>query len=64
MISGFVWPKPYLGEMLNEPAIEFAVGGAYRMDDGREFWVDATVAREIARRIVSREVDIQSKCSE
>ena len=34
-------------------AIEAEVGGAYRMQDGRTFWIDASVAREIARRAVS-----------
>ena len=34
-------------------AVEAAVGGAYDMGDGRQFWVDAPVAREIARRVTS-----------
>ena len=32
--------------------IETAVGGAYQMPDGREFWIDGPVAREITRRVV------------
>lgn len=31
---------------------EAAIGGAYEMPDGREFWIDLPVAREIAVRIV------------
>lgn len=31
--------------------IEKAVGGAYEMCDGRKFWIDIPVAREIAKRI-------------
>lgn len=31
-------------------SIEAAVGGAYRMQDGRDFWMDAQVAREVAVR--------------
>jgi hypothetical protein len=30
--------------------IETRVGGSYEMPDGRKFWVDGPVAREIARR--------------
>lgn len=30
--------------------IERAVGGAYEMPDGRKFWIDAPIAREIVRR--------------
>lgn len=33
--------------------IETAIGGAYEMPDGRSFWVDAVVAREITRRVVA-----------
>ena len=33
-----------------ELKIDGAVGGEYRMPDGREFWIDGPVAREIARR--------------
>ena len=33
-------------------AIESAVGGAYQMPDGRQFWIDGPVAREITRRVV------------
>jgi len=32
-------------------AIETAVGGAYQMTDGRDFWIDGPVAREITRRV-------------
>ena len=38
------------GDEAAEVAIESRVGGAYKMPDGRTFWVDAPVAREIARR--------------
>lgn len=31
--------------------IRSAVGGAYEMLDGRKFWVDHEVAREIAKRV-------------
>jgi hypothetical protein len=31
-------------------SIEAAVGGAYHMGDGRDFWMDGVVAREVARR--------------
>lgn len=37
-----------------EAAIEAMVGGAYEMPDVRTFWIDAPVAREIARRAVGR----------
>ncbi|MBI1689491.1 hypothetical protein D9Y22_12290 [Methylorubrum sp. DB1722] len=33
-------------------SIEARVGGAYEMPDGRKFWIDAPVAREIARRAI------------
>ncbi len=33
-------------------AVESAVGGAYLMPDGREFWIDSPVAQEIAHRAV------------
>lgn len=39
-------------EQTTEREIEVAVGGAYKMLDGREFWIDGPVAREIARRAV------------
>jgi hypothetical protein len=32
--------------------IESALGGGYEMPDGRKFWVDASVAREMARRVL------------
>ena len=32
--------------------VEVRVGGAYEMPDGRSFWVDAPVAREIAHRAI------------
>lgn len=31
--------------------IEHAIGGSYEMPDGRKFWIDGPVAREIARRV-------------
>ena len=31
---------------------EVRVGGAYELPDGRSFWVDGPVSREIARRVV------------
>lgn len=31
--------------------MQAAIGGAYVMDDGRSFWVDAATVREIMRRI-------------
>lgn len=37
--------------LFTESQIELRVGGAYEMPDGRDgFWIDAPVAREIARR--------------
>lgn len=47
-------PSVVIGER-NWPAIkvEAAVGGAYEMQDGRRFWVDAPVAREIVRRVMN-----------
>jgi len=36
-----------------EKRIEVAIGGAYQLDDGREFWIDAPVAREMARRVMA-----------
>ena len=36
-----------------ETVIEAAVGGTYKMPDGRSFWIDAPVAREITRRVSS-----------
>lgn len=32
--------------------IECAIGGAYEMPDGRKFWIDGPVAREMARRVL------------
>lgn len=32
---------------------EQAIGGAYEMPDGRKFWIDGPVAREIVRRIAA-----------
>ncbi|WP_209047440.1 hypothetical protein, partial [Rhizorhabdus histidinilytica] len=29
------------------------IGGAYEMPDGRSFWIDAPVAREMARRVLA-----------
>lgn len=40
------------GHVLTEQEKEVAVGGAYEMPDGRKFWNDAPVAREIARRVM------------
>lgn len=37
---------------LTEVEIECAIGGAYEMEDGRQFWIDAPVAREMARRVM------------
>lgn len=31
--------------------IETAVGGGYQLPDGRSFWIDGPVAREITRRV-------------
>lgn len=31
--------------------IELAIGGSYEMPDGRKFWIDGPVAREIVRRV-------------
>lgn len=36
--------------LMNERMIEARVGGTYEMPDGRKFWMDAPVAKEIARR--------------
>lgn len=36
--------------LMNERMVSARVGGSYQMPDGREFWVDAPVAQEIARR--------------
>ncbi len=38
-------------EMARE--IETAVGGTYEMPDGRAFWIDGPVAREITRRVMA-----------
>lgn len=32
--------------------LEAAIGGSYVMPDGRNFWIDAPVAREITRRVM------------
>lgn len=37
----------------DSPMVELAIGGAYQMPDGRAFWVDGPVAREMARRVVA-----------
>lgn len=39
--------------MADERTIETAIGGAYEMPDGRSFWIDAPVAREMARRVLA-----------
>jgi hypothetical protein len=39
--------------MIDSKQIEMAVGGKYSMPDGRQFWVDAPVAREITSRVVA-----------
>lgn len=36
--------------LMNERMVSARVGGSYQMPGGREFWVDAPVAQEIARR--------------
>lgn len=36
--------------LMNEGQVEARVGGAYEMPDGRTFWLDAPVAKEVARR--------------
>lgn len=41
------------GHTVDPLVVEKAVGGEYRMPDGRAFWIDAPVAREIARRVVA-----------
>lgn len=33
--------------------IATALGGAYQMPDGREFWIDGPVAQEMARRVMA-----------
>ena len=42
--------RPDVYEMILR--IEARVGGSYEMSDGRKFWIDGPVAREIARRAV------------
>lgn len=51
-------PSVVIGEKivkspLSAVEIECRVGGAYKMSDGREFWIDGPVAREIARRVLN-----------
>lgn len=41
-------------EIVTERAIEERVGGTYQMPDGRTFWIDGPVAREIASRVSGR----------
>lgn len=36
--------------LMNEGMIAARVGGSYEMTDGRSFWMDGPVAREVARR--------------
>lgn len=43
-------PAPALVERAT--GIETAVGGVYEMPDGRNFWLDGPVAREITRRVM------------
>ncbi len=43
--------------------IEQAIGGAYEMPDGRKFWIDAPVAREIVRRIMESNNGLQTETS-
>lgn len=38
-------------DQATQAVIETAVGGAYLIPDGREFWIDGPVAREITRRV-------------
>jgi hypothetical protein len=38
------------GLLMEVSTIEARVGGSYEMPDGRKFWIDGPVAREIARR--------------
>lgn len=40
------------GLLMDASTIEARVGGSYEMSDGRKFWIDSPVAREIARRAV------------
>lgn len=42
-----------IGAAITPVEVEAAVGGAYDMGDGRQFWIDGPVAREIARRVTS-----------
>lgn len=32
--------------------VECTIGGGYEMPDGRKFWVDGPVAREMTRRVM------------
>jgi hypothetical protein len=38
---------------LDPLTIETAIGGGYAMPDGRSFWIDVPVAREITRRVLA-----------
>lgn len=40
--------------------IEKAVGGSYEFPDGRKFWIDGPVAREISRRVVAAQMGADS----
>lgn len=42
------------GRPLSADQIERSIGGAYEMPDGRKFWIDGPVAREMARRVLSQ----------
>lgn len=38
---------------LNPKELEVAIGGRYQIPDGRDFWIDGPVARQIAGRVAS-----------
>ena len=44
-------------EGLADVDLECSIGGAYEMPDGRKFWIDGPVAREIVKRIKSHQLN-------
>lgn len=44
-----------------ETAIRGAIGGEYRLSDGRKFWIDDIAAREITRRVVGQDESLRKE---
>lgn len=55
------WADSILSSLAPDPAsepsdllkIECSIGGGYEMPDGRSFWIDGPVAREMTRRVAA-----------